>query len=307
MQINRLDPIAPTTSRLVGALGDPGLDLVAAQASVAGRERFAWAPAATPVPTTLAVASSGPARGSAQAAADPVALAKLAQDVYLDAAAPPAGYRVATNAELARIGVNPTLLAQRSDGYSARAYISGTGKTAQVVIAFRGSVERGDWVANIRQSVGLNTNHYKRALEVGRQVAQSGATNVTFTGHSLGGGLASAAGLAAGSRTATFNAAGLSDATINQANAIRNASGRTTPDIRAYFVRGEILSALQDGGDRVVGGLIGGYLGSRADAPEAYGTRVQLDAVLPSGKRFWNNNALDKHGMDWVLSGLRAR
>ncbi len=307
MQITRFDPVAPTTSRLVDAFGDPGLDLIAAQAAVAGRERFAWAAIAAPAAATLTAAPAAAARGPAQATADLVALAKLAQHVYLDPAAPPAGYRVATNAELARIGVDPVFLAQRSDGYSARAYVNGTGKTAQVVIAFRGSAERGDWVANVRQSVGLNTGHYRRALEVGRQVAQSGATNVTFTGHSLGGGLASAAGLAAGSRVVTFNAAGLSDATVAQANAIRGASGRAVPDIKAYFVRGEILSALQDGGDRVVGALLTGDLDHWIDAPEAYGTRVVLDAVLPSGKRFWNDNALNRHGMDWVMSGLRAR
>ena len=64
--------------------------------------------------------------------------------------------------------------------------------------------------------------------------------NISFGGHSLGGGLASANALATGGRAVTFNAAGLSGFTkeklnLNDANA----------DITAYVVEGEIVDHLQ--------------------------------------------------------------
>jgi hypothetical protein len=294
-----------------------GRNAPASAPEIPDRERVAWGAAPTPTPVQAAAPVSTAATAVAEkaGASDALTLARLAQDVYLDVASPPSGYRVASEAELALLGVTPAMLATQPNGYRARAYVTGSGDTARVVIAFRGSSEAGDWAANARQAVGANSFHYARALDIGRMVAASGASNVVFTGHSLGGGLASAAALAAGRPAASFNAAGLHDATIDRAEAIRGAAGRGAPDIRAYHVRGEVLSALQDGGDRIAGGLLGrmilgplgGVLGSRVDAPEAYGTRIALDAVRPEGKRFWNDNPVDRHGMDWVIAGLQAR
>ncbi|SOB86458.1 Protein of unknown function [Sphingomonas guangdongensis] len=319
MLIDRIEQTAIRRIEPAGQIDDPArLSLSQAQASVPPRELAAWnavPPPTPPVPVAAASGVTSVAAARGVQAPDPVALAEMAQDVYNDVPAPPPGFRVASDAELAAIGVDPAQLTTRASGYRARAYVSGTGESAQVVIAFRGTAGGSDWVADARQAVGLGTDHYRQALALGRQVARSGAANVTFTGHSLGGGLASAAGLAAGREATTFNAAGLSDATIGQADAIRTASRRGVPDIRAYYVSGEILSALQDGGDRVagalighaIGGISGGVLGAQVDAPEAYGHRIELDAVAPEGKHFWERHAVDKHGMDWVLASLRAQ
>jgi hypothetical protein len=318
MLIDRIDLSTATPVRRAQAVDDPAqLALASAQASVPPREQAAWAvqPATPVIPVAPTAGVTSVAAAKSAQAPDPVALAELAQDVYNDVPAPPSGFRVATNAEFAAIGVDPAALTTRASGYRARAYVSGTGESAQVVVAFRGTAGGNDWVADARQAVGLGTDHYRQALALGRQIARSGATNVTFTGHSLGGGLASAAGLAAGREATTFNAAGLSEATITQADAIRTGSRRGVPDIRAYYVRGEILSALQDGGDRVagallghaIGGVPGGVLGAHVDAPEAYGRRIELDAVVPEGKHFWQRHAVDRHGMDWVLASLRAQ
>lgn len=317
MQINRFEPVTSITPGLLGAAGGLGRDLAVAHHAVAPTERTSWgAGVATPAPPAIATAAvAATAPRTVASALDASTLARLADDVYLDRAAPPPGFRVATDAELARIGVSPTLLATQANGYRARAYVTGSGEGTRIVIAFKGTATRGDWDANVRQALGVNSDHYRRALAIGNRLAQTGARNVFFTGHSLGGGLASAAGLAAGRSTVTFNAAGLSDATIKQANAIRSGAGRAAPDIRAYFVRGEVLSALQDGGDRRLGemigrsvlGPLGEYLGGRVDAPSAYGTRIGLDAVRPAGTGFWGDNAVARHGMEWVHAGLRGR
>ena len=248
-------------------------------------------------------------------AADTVELAEMASDVYSTNANPPAGWRVASPEDLATLGLSPSQLNIPSANFFARVYTTGEGANQQFVVSFRGTeITSGrDWLTNAGQAAGLPTPHYNAALAIGRQIAESGATNVVMTGHSLGGGLASAAALASGCDAQTFNASGLSDATIEKANDIRENAGAGGPgDIRAYYVRGEILSLLQDGGDRIIGSLLGGgllgpvgsALGSLIDAPEAYGTRIELDPVRPQGTSFWNDNPFSRHNMDWVLASL---
>ncbi len=241
-------------------------------------------------------------------------LALLAQDVYADKAAPPAGWRAASPSDLHRLGIRADMLENASSGFRARVYVEGSGADARYVVAFRGTQGRGDWISNGQQVLGQQSDHYRRALQIGRQLARTDGLAIHITGHSLGGGLASACGLAGGVDATTFQAAGLSDATVAAANAIRaGEGGSAAPHIRAYHVRGEILSAIQDGGDRVAGGLIGFWLGglgggalgaATVDAPPAYGERITLEAVRPAGVHWWQDNPVARHGMDWVLASL---
>jgi hypothetical protein len=233
-------------------------------------------------------------------------MALLAADVYRDVASPPTGYRVAVDADLAKLGLKPSDLTSTQSPFRARVYVKGGGADTEYVVAFRGSTSGADWASNLRQSVGLSSDHYRRALYIGSKLALAADADISLTGHSLGGGLASAAAIASGREAATFNSAGLSDATINAARSIHASAGITTIDnVSAYYVRGDILSAIQDGGDRVLGGIIGGLGGSLlADAPEAYGNRIALDAVRPEGLRWYQDNAVARHGIDWVLASL---
>ena len=282
------------------------------QQNIPPREALAWQQPAPPVqfappaiaptrvegPTALAAVGSpeGPTTRE---------LALLAQDVYNDIPAPPPGYRVATDTDLSSIGLRAQDLSSPQSAFRARVYVKEGDGGPQYVVSFRGSTDGSDWKANAQQAVGLPSDQYARALMVAKAVGRHPDADVTITGHSLGGGLASAAALASGRDAATFNAAGLSDNTIRQAEAIRAGNGGAAPDIAAFYVRGEILSAVQDGGDRVAGAIFGGVLGGIfADAPEAYGTRIQLDAERPEGTRWYQDNPVARHGMDWVLSSL---
>jgi Protein of unknown function (DUF2974) len=236
-------------------------------------------------------------------------LAAMAADVYNDVATPPAGYRVATQSDLAILGLKSQDLVSAQSSFRARVYVKGANESAQFVVAFRGTTSSSDWQANFRQGVGLSSDHYQRALNIGMRLAMRPDANVRVTGHSLGGGLASAAALAGGRDAATFNAAGLSDATIARANTIRTDAGiGRAVEVQAFYVRGEVLSAIQDGGDRVIGAIFGGATGAAiVNAPEAYGTRIPLMAVRPQGTPWYADNPVARHGMDWVLSSLGRR
>jgi hypothetical protein len=237
-------------------------------------------------------------------------LALLAADVYNDIPNPPAGFRVAGDADLGRLGLRTSDLTSTQSPFRARVYVTGAGADAKYVVTMRGSVTGADWRSNFQQGLGISTDHYRKALAIGQQLAKFGGNaNITIAGHSLGGGLASAAAIASGRDAATFNASGLSRATLNQAQNIHNGAGVSrSAQVNAYFVRGDILSTIQDGGDRVIGGILGGLLGATiVDAPEAYGNRIGLSAVRPENLRWYQDNPVARHGMDWVLSSMPGR
>lgn len=254
-------------------------------------------PSATPLVPRLAA-------NDANSAAGVRTNALLSEDVYRAEPTPPAGYRVATADDLKALGLTPAMLEMPGSSFRARVYVTGAGSSAEYTVAFRGSSAGEDWSNNARQALGLNSESYAKALQIGRQIARSDE-QVSFTGHSLGGGLASAAAIASGRHADTFNAAGLHADTIAAARGIANSEGRGAASVEAWYVPREILHSIQNGGDRVLGGLLGGIPGAViADAPEAYGTQRALPDIRPEGKSFFDGlNPIDRHGMDWVVAG----
>ncbi len=275
---------------------------------IPAREALVWQQPQPPVQLS-APAVVAPTGVAAMGAPTSRELAQLSADVYNDIAAPPPGYRVAGDADLAQLGLTSRDLTSPQSAFRARVYVQGEGASSHYVVSFRGSTDGSDWKANAQQAVGLPSDQYAHALLISKALARNPDINVTLTGHSLGGGLASAAALGSGRDAVTFNAAGLSAATIRQADGIRTGAGiGRASEITAFYVRGEVLSAVQDGGDRVLGAIFGGIPGAIfADAPEAYGTRVPLDAVQPAGQHWYQDNPVARHGMDWVLSSMPAQ
>ncbi|SNR84406.1 RHS repeat-associated core domain-containing protein [Flavobacterium sp. ov086] len=96
-----------------------------------------------------------------------------------------------------------------------------------------------DWKNNIQQAVMGNSPQYKQSVEIAKELA-SNYEGISFTGHSLGGGLASANALATNGKAVTFNAAGLSKKTKTNLGL----DGKKA-NISAYVVQGEIVSHLQ--------------------------------------------------------------
>jgi hypothetical protein len=297
----------------LGRVGSVQSDLAGASDARIAAARAALTGAAIAPAARVLQAEFTPVNGAAPAAAPAPAatvppqptvreLAALAADVYAPGQAVPAGWTIASPQQLAAIGLTENMLSSPQSEFRAEVYVREVGGQPSYVVAFRGSQSASDWGANIKQGIGLRTDHYNRALEIGERLIVPDGARVTLTGHSLGGGLASAASLAAELPASTFNAAGLSDRTLAQARTIAGADGRVDiPDISAFHVRGDILSTLQDGGDRVLGALLNaGFL----DLPEAVGTRIPLDAVRPEGMRWYQDNPVARHLMDYVIASL---
>lgn len=261
----------------------------AAAAALAGNE-FAGSVGMSPAE----MAANPPGIGTEQRDID---LAHLAADVYEATSAPPAGWREATADDLAAIGLDQSDLSLPNSDFQARVYVAGSGSNTDYVVAFRGTQSGADWAQNAQQGVGLNSAYYEQAINIGRKVALSGA-DVQFTGHSLGGGLASAASVASGLPGVTFNAAGLHQSTIARATAV-NPSG-ATGEVTAYYVPGEILHELQQNN------ILNPFDDFAANVmPNAYGNQVALDVDRPSSTSWYNHfNPVDRHLMPWVIAGI---
>ncbi|MEW6562799.1 MAG: NAD(+)--dinitrogen-reductase ADP-D-ribosyltransferase [Pseudomonadota bacterium] len=100
-------------------------------------------------------------------------------------------------------------------GFQAALFVKGD----HYVLAFAGT-DPGSWAnwkANFTQAFGGESVQYTKAMDMAVSV-HAANTNVTFVGHSLGGGLASAAATVTGGAAVVFNAAGLHPNTTMRAN-----------------------------------------------------------------------------------------
>lgn len=170
-------------------------------------------------------------------------------------------------------GIRPNELIDPETGFQAAIYTDGNG---QVVVAFAGTdpASIDDWINNAQQGVGLNSEQYDQAIALGQKAVDAfGQGNVVFTGHSLGGGLASATSLATGSPAVTFNAAGIGPETLAQLGITQDAASRIASDgqIRRYNVENDILTNAQQKSFHVPGTLF------TVNLPDALGYEITLE------------------------------
>lgn len=218
------------------------------------------------------------------------AKAQMAEHVYGRGTLPAGTARVTDAAELRQLNLTPQMLDRGA--FHAEVYRSGAPGAESYTIAFRGSGGRlGDWASNGLQGIGLPSNHYARALEIGRAISRSDA-QVDFVGHSLGGGLASHAANAAGREATTFNAAGLHFISQLQGRSVAREAGIAPGTAVNYTVPGEFLSTAQETLSPLV--------------PRAFGTTERLPGIAPEGSSFLSQFGpaapINRHMMDWVLT-----
>ena len=206
--------------------------------------------------------------------------ARLAQAAYETGDPIPDGWRKISDDELAELGIDPSEL-DTGSGMQASVYQNADGK---YVLAFRGTEkDRQPFLDGGNDILGgaVTSFQVSDAISLSTKLAKAvGPENLDFTGHSLGGELASVAAIATGGQAVTFNAAGVSitSETIARANCLNNFGTQSPMDgsnVKAYSYALDPLNNTQDGLHN--SGLLGpGPLD--IFAPRAYGERHTIPA-----------------------------
>lgn len=132
------------------------------------------------------------------------------------------GYKHLTDDEYAELGIAPADLKDEDIGFKSDLYKD---KNGNYVLAFRGTYSdpqhpendivhdwSKDWIDdNVAQGLGMGSKQYKKAIKLSQDInnRKPQKTKLVITGHSLGGGLATAGGAATGCETYAFNPAGV--------------------------------------------------------------------------------------------------
>lgn len=150
-------------------------------------------------------------------------------------------------------------------------------KNGNMVVAYRGT-DPGAGINDIKedymQAMGLSSDQYNASVKLAKKVQDAKNAgdikgDVSITGHSLGGGLATIAGAATGYPTYTYNAAAVHEKTYER-NGI---DANNTKHIQAYVGTKDPLNGLQDNREMVLSGgvlaapvlpVLGGAAGSAA-------------------------------------------
>lgn len=132
------------------------------------------------------------------------------------------GYEKLDAKEMKKLGVNSTELNDTKTGFKADIYKD---KNGDYVLVYRGTYSDPDhpendlihdwskeWTDdNMKQGLGMGSEQYKKSIKLAKKVNRNKPKDkqLTIAGHSLGGGLATAAGAATGSKTYAFCPAGV--------------------------------------------------------------------------------------------------
>lgn len=195
------------------------------------------------------------------------------------------GLKRLSTQELFDLGVPQQAIAILTGGFHAHGFnaeLYHDHVSDSYILAYQGTdaTSLQDWASNISQALGLGSGQYDQAMLLARLMAETPIGNrLSFAGHSLGGGLASAAAVVTGIHADTFNAAGLKVDTLyvdgNVTNdvadliygpaSLQRYNNAANGLVSAYYVDKDILSDLQDN-------LVTG-----AAAQSAIGVRKEMD------------------------------
>lgn len=253
--------------------------------------------------------------------------AKLAQDIYDPSKGPPEGWKNISNdpEALAKYGLKPEDLSIdgtpsfRAGVYEPDPAVFGNDMRPSVVFQGTNPSSMTDWRNNFGQGLNMNSPYYERAVGIGNSVGNSGAS-VDIVGHSLGGGMASAASRASGAPGWTFNSAGLNSNTVTRYGGTNHVPA--SENINAYQVAGEVLTGLQQqgwkgtlagaGAGAAAGAIFGGPFGALIGAAAGGLAKLGLSAAMPDavGNKFpldGHGNPVSRHGMDQVIDGIEKQ
>jgi len=176
----------------------------------------------------------------------------LADAAYGDPQAPlPPGTRRATVDDLKNIGFHDgrnDLTKIPDSNFRSEVFVQTDPVTGQesYVVGFKGSSfppwkNPEDCLTNLKQGMGRETQYYNHAMVMAKRAQIAAPGKVRYVGHSLGGGLAAAAAAVGKAEATTFNSAG-----VNAATLARKGGKLDKAAVKAFSVKGEILSLIQD-------------------------------------------------------------
>lgn len=221
-------------------------------------------------------------------------LAALAKAVYGDPSdgGVPDGYEVLSDSELAQLGIDPGDLSHGGlldlgSGFHSAVYRDPNGN---LVLAFSGTdvTSPVDWATNFEQAIGIDTKQYNAALELATKLKAEAGSDLVITGHSLGGGLASYAALGTDTPAVTFNAAGLSNDSLESLGFTPDQARDVASDglIRRYSVESDILTNIQES----------------TPAPDAVGTHITLRDTASDD--LFDLHSIEMHGSGAVVDAI---
>jgi uncharacterized Zn-binding protein involved in type VI secretion len=244
--------------------------------------------------------------------------ARLAQNVYKRDEPAPEGWKNISDdpQALEKIGLAPDDLTEPGSEYRAQVYAPDPavfGDDQKTTVAFQGTrvEKREDWDNNVAQGRDKESRYYRKSVALGRRLATKDA-DVEITGHSLGGGMASAASRASGKPATTFNAAGLHENTVQ-----RYGGTVHVPDpenIQAYRVNGDVLTGAQEHGVFGTAATIaaGFAVGGPWGAAIAAAAKIGLASAMPNAvgtphvvDGSWD--PVQRHFMSQAIAGIEKQ
>ncbi|MCW3105923.1 MAG: uncharacterized protein JWQ09_429 [Segetibacter sp.] len=253
--------------------------------------------------------------------------AKLSNHSYnLDPDHIPEGWKPVPHDTLPE-GLRDQVWKDDTSGFQAEIYLNTfepEGKE-KYVIAFRGTDNKGGVKDDIKQALGLPSKQYQETIDLAKALRNSfGPDRIEFTGHSLGGGLSSTAGMLTGSKTYTFNGAGVHPDTLKDSGIIQKDLEDNKNIVEAFSSSRDPLNQAQDNRGYVKTGLIAGsssipligpglslalstiLLADPNCIPKAVGNRHIITPPVPNqlDNRDIVGRLKEGHGMDSLIVGI---
>lgn len=227
---------------------------------------------------------------------------------------PPPGFLKPTAEQLEKMGLNEKMLKPDHTQFRGAVYVKdpavwGADPKPPAVLAFRGSTAADeDWQNNFNQDANEEAPYYENAVLIGNSLAAMGA-DMHIVGHSLGGGLASAAQGGSGLTASTYNAAGLHPATVARYSKDLNHMAAEAEKITAIRVKGEVLTSTQENlfQSRGLSLLANSAVGMKEDVRPSHDKQYLYQLKQAKKLDAKEKYATYLHGMDEVIDSTEKQ
>lgn len=175
-------------------------------------------------------------------------------------------------------------LGNADTGFRSMIYERTVDNKTEFVYAYAGTefTSLKDWGNNGKQAIG-ESKQYEQAIANAIAISKAlegGEYELAFAGHSLGGGLAAASSYATDNDAYTFNAAGVSQATLNK-NGVDVQKGSMNDRIMAIIMTTDPLNSIQNSTSSALGILM----------PDVDGSRMNIKPTTNSSR--FNGHSMD--------------